>query len=534
MTDLDRVLEEFFDFWWAVEPTHATTVGIHGHDGRLERWDPASLAARGRGLRAFLQALEAARADSVEASIDRDLVANHIRWQLYSLEQVRGHEENPLLYLQAPLDALYLMAVRDYAPAGERALAATDRLAAIPALLDEARANLTRPARIFVETAIAVARSGIGLLTGLLPVHLGRALEDDRAQFTRWTNATRAAEEALVGFATWLHDDALPRAGDRFASGDDAFRKQLAWQHGLVSSPDELAAWGEALRRDTLRELEHVAEHLIGRADWRAAVAALEARAASTDLVAAYADAADRARAFLRERRLVDFPPGEALQVTPTPEYLRPLIPYAAYLPPAAFEAEQRGTFLVTPAEDGAPGRPVSGIDLTTVHEAYPGHHLQFCWANRAGSVPRRVFWSSLFAEGWALYSEDLMWREGFLAGPEHRLLQLKDLLWRACRVVVDVALHTGGWDIARATDFLVSEAALDDAGAAAEIRRYCGTPTQPLSYAVGMREIMRLRDLTRQREGDDFSLRSFHDRLLAWGTIPPALVARGMGLEPA
>ncbi len=532
MTELDRILEEFFDFWWAVEPTHATTAGVHGHDTELERWDPASLEARARGLHGFLQALEAHRPASVESSIDRDLVANHIRWQLYALEEARLHQENPLLYLQAPLDALYLMAVREYAPAGERALAATARLAAIPRLIEEARANLTRPARIFVETGIAVARSGIGLLTSFLPVDLGRALEDDHGQFARWSNATRAAEAALAEFARWLEDDALPRAGDRFAAGDDAFRRQLAWQHGIVESPAQLAAWGDALRRDTLREMDQLAQRLTGRSDWRRAVADLDAQAGPADIVAAYAQAAERARVFLEESGLVDLPPGEALQVIPTPEYLRPLIPYAAYLPPAAFEAEQRGVFLVTPAEPGAPGRSPAGIELTTVHEAYPGHHLQVCWANRAGSVARRAFWSSLFAEGWALYSEDLMWRERFLTRPEQRLLQLKGLLWRACRVVADVALHTEGWDVPRATDYLVAEAALDPAGAAAEVRRYCGTPTQPLSYAVGMREIVRLRERARERAGGAFSLRAFHDQLLSWGTIPPALIARGMGLD--
>ncbi len=532
MTDLERILEEFYEFWWEVEPTHATTVGIHTHDTEFEHWDAASLEARARGLHGFLRALDAAAPDSVEAGIDRDLVANHIRWQLYALADARFHEENPLLYLQAPLDALYLMAVREYAPAGERALDAMARLAAIPRLVDEARANLARPARIFVETGAAVARSGIELLTGFLPVHLGRALEDDPEQFARWSNATRAAEEALVAFARWLEQDALPRAGEHFAVGEDAFRRQLAWQHGVEEAPARLAAWGETLRRDTLREMEGLAEQLIGSSDWRAAVARLEAQPAARDLVAAYDDAADRARAFLREHQLVDFPPGESLQVVPTPEYLRPLIPYAAYLSPAPFEAEQKGIVLVTPAEPGAPGRAAAGIELTTVHEGYPGHHLQFSWANHAGSVARRVFWSTLFAEGWALYSEDLMWREGFFAGPEQRLLQLKDLLWRACRVVADVGLHTQGWQVARATDFLVHEAALDPAGAAAEVRRYCGTPTQPLSYAIGMREILRLRDHARERAGQAFSLRRFHDELLGWGTIPPALIARGMGLD--
>ncbi len=314
--------------------------------------------------------------------------------------------------------------------------------------------------------------------------------------------------------------------------GADAFQRQLLWQHGVTDQPRALAAWAADLERRTLAEMTALAQQLTGQGDWREAVARMEAGTAPGDVVGAYEDALDRVRAFLRERGLVGFPADESLQVTPTPEYLRPLIPYAAYLPPAPFEADQRGLFLVTPAGGDTPGRGLAAIDLTTVHEAYPGHHLQFCWANRADSVARRVFWTSLFAEGWALYCEELMWDQGFLARPEQRLLQLKDLLWRACRVTADVGLHTGGWTVGRAVDLLVDRAGLDPGGALAEVRRYCSTPTQPLSYAVGMRELLRLRERARERAGPAFSLRAFHDQLLAWGTIPPSLIARGMGLD--
>lgn len=531
MTALERVLEDFFAFWWEIEPLHATSVGLHMRDGELERWDAASLAQRGAGLRRFLEALERVRPEGTGARIDRDIVAGHIRWQLYALEQARFHESNPLLYLQGPLDTLYLIAVREYAPAGERALAAQARLAALPRVLAEARANLSRPIRIFVETAVAVARSGVRLVTGVLPVYLGRALEDDPDQFARWENATRVAADALVAFAGWLEEDALPRAGADFGVGAEAFQHQLLWLHGLRDEPRTLASWAADLERGTVAEMTQLAEQLVGRPDWRAAVARIEQDAAPRDMVGAYDDAVHRVRAFLRAHGLVGFPPDESLQVTPTPEYLRPLVPYAAYLPPAAFEADQRGLFLVTPAEPDAPGRGAAGVDVTTVHEAYPGHHLQFCWANRADSVPRRVFWTPIFAEGWALYCEQLMWDEGFLARPEQRLLQLKDLLWRACRVVADVGLHTGGWSVEEAVDVLVQRAGLDGGGALAEVRRYCGTPTQPLSYAVGMRELLRLRERARERAGANFSLRAFHDELLSWGTIAPSLIAQGMGL---
>jgi len=123
------------------------------------------------------------------------------------------------------------------------------------------------------------------------------------------------------------------------------------------------------------------------------------------------------------------------------------------------------------------------------------------------------------------------MWEQGFYADPRERLLQLQNLLWRACRVVVDVGLHARGWSTDRAVAYLVEEAGLERFHAEIEVRRYCAEPTQPLSYAVGKRELLRLRERFRARQGEAFELRDFHDRVLSWGTIPPSLIARALGL---
>ena len=123
------------------------------------------------------------------------------------------------------------------------------------------------------------------------------------------------------------------------------------------------------------------------------------------------------------------------------------------------------------------------------------------------------------------------MWEQGFYTDPRERLFQLRDLLWRACRIIVDVGLHARGWRPEQAVDFLVREAALERESAEIEVRRYCADATYPMSYAVGKREILRLRELYRERAGTAFRLGVVHDRLLKWGTIPPSLIARVMGL---
>lgn len=533
MSELNALQDEFFAFWWSVHPVHATAVGIHTHDGELDRDDAASLFEEARHLREYLTLFERFTPADVGEEIDREILLGQIRWRLHEIEVVRSHERNPLHYLDGPLGALYLMAVRDYAPAEERAARAIERLSRLPAVFDEARENLTDPAPVFVQTAAAMARSGAVLLESVLPMYLGAALQDDPDEYSAWENARRAGAEALGAFARWLEDELAPRAGGDFALGQESFEARLRFLHGIDQSADEIEAFGRTLEAETRASLEALAREIEPGRDWRDLVETLKDEHPQADeLIDAYAREMKRARDFVEERGLVTIPAGEELEVVPTPEFLRPLIPYAAYQPPAPHEVSRKGFFYVTPPPPETADRmlrdhAIHGIPITALHEAYPGHHLQLTRATQADTEPRRVFPTPVFAEGWALYCEELMWEEGFYSDPRVRLLQLKDLLWRACRVVVDVGLHVRGWSIDQAVDYMVEEAGLERANAEVEVRRYCVEPTQPLSYAVGRREILRLRQLAQERLGSRFDLRAFHDNLLSWGTIPPALILR-------
>lgn len=537
MAGLEPLLDEFFAFWWRTHPTEATVAGLHEYDGELERYDAASLDEKTRHLRQYLDVFRRYAPSSPVEMLDVELVRSRIAWELHELEEVRLQERSPLHYVEGPLNALYLAAVREYAPAAERARRAAERLRALPRLLDESRENLHAAAPVLVEAAAQVARSGLGLIEQVLPLHLGRALEDDAREFAAWENARLGAESALAAYAQWLEEELAPRATGDFALGRAAFETRLRYAHGLADTAASLAEYGEALKRETERELDDIAAKLDGgRGRWRDVYDRLRADHPPADgLLDAYADAVSRAREFVLERGLATPPQDETLDVIATPAYLRPLIPYAAYQAPAPHETEQRGLFFVTvpaaEAEDILREHSVYGITITALHEAYPGHHLQLSRANRADSEPRRVFWTPVFAEGWALYCEELMWEQGFYTDPRERLFQLRDLLWRACRVIVDVGLHAGGWTPEQAVDYLVREAALERQSAEIEVRRYCAEATYPMSYAVGKREILRLRELYRARAGTAFDLGGFHDRLLEWGTIPPSLIARVMGL---
>ena len=209
-------------------------------------------------------------------------------------------------------------------------------------------------------------------------------------------------------------------------------------------------------------------------------------------------------RQYVIDQGIATIPPGESLQIVETPAYLRPILPYAAYMQPGILEEKQEGIFIVTPVDPSAPpeeqeqklrGHYWAKLPITALHEAYPGHHLQLVWANRQETIPRRMgsFLATLFIEGWAFYCEELLEKMGYISQPIQRLGRLSDQLWRAGRIILDVSLHTRGMSVDEAVQFLVQECSLEPTNALAEVRRYTQSPTQPQSYLMGKLAILEL-----------------------------------------
>jgi uncharacterized protein (DUF885 family) len=200
-------------------------------------------------------------------------------------------------------------------------------------------------------------------------------------------------------------------------------------------------------------------------------------------------------------------------------------MPFAAYFAPAPFDRSPVGNYIVTPSidddADAIREHYRAGISNTSIHEAYPGHHLQLAIALRHPSLSRLVCDAPEFVEGWGMYSEQMMREEGFDNGPAFRLGLATDAIWRACRIVLDVRMHRGELSIEAATHFLVEHTRFERPNALAEVRRYTASPTYPLSYLLGKILILGLREDERLARGKDFSLRAFHDTLLRNGSLP-------------
>ncbi|MEO8572138.1 MAG: DUF885 domain-containing protein, partial [Chloroflexota bacterium] len=239
----------------------------------------------------------------------------------------------------------------------------------------------------------------------------------------------------------------------------------------------------------------------------------------------AYRDAMHRARQHLVDRDLVTIPDGERIDVIVTPEYLRNVIPFAAYFDPAAFDRNPKGIYIVTPSVDGDANamreHNYASISNTSIHEAYPGHHLQLDTARRNSSLTRLLTEAPEFVEGWGMYSELMMREHGFDDDPEFRLVMHTDAIWRACRIILDIRLHRGELTVEEATDFLVEQTNFERPNARAEVQWYTYRPTYPLSYLLGRTLLLALRADEQARLGDRFELKGFHDALMRNGSLP-------------
>jgi uncharacterized protein (DUF885 family) len=306
----------------------------------------------------------------------------------------------------------------------------------------------------------------------------------------------------------------------------------------LPYDSDDLVEIGSQCIADVTSALEKAAAEIDSSKSWAELIEDFKKETPSADgLLDFYRTEIDRARRFVVDKDVVTIPKGERLRVEEMPQFQAARAPYAGCVVPAPFEDLQEGIFLVTPVDPNLPpeqqaeqlsGHSKAAIVLISVHEAYPGHHLQFLHSNRVDSKVRRAFASDLFAEGWALYCEDMMFEQGFY-DLKSRLFQLKDELWRACRVIIDVQLHRGRMDFQEAVRMLVDVARLEEINAISEVKRYTQSPTQPMSYIMGKMAILKLREDYKNKSGNSFNLKNFHDRLLSFGTIPVGLVAENM-----
>ena len=536
MTAVDDLCRSYLDLKHHFDPAAASAAGLVSQDGRIGGFDRESVRTHVAALRSLTGAVEELEPDELHDEIDRTALLGEMRTTIFRLEHERPHLRNPGFWLSHLLQGLYALLSRHEPDFPSRVPAVLARLQSAPAFLDQARETLDHPPPVFVDTTLSMLGGGGQLIAEIVAAFASAApgVADSLKQ------AGQSALQALVAFGTALRRDIEPSSDPQsFAIGEDQFTRRLQHEHALMASGPELWRYGMRLQEEVTAEIVALA----GRVDqrpWREVVDELRNDAPPVEqLLTSYRQEIDRATNLVLEYDLVTIPDAP-LDVVPTPAFLAALVPFAAYEPPPIYLADRTGRFYVTAPDPSLPseifaqqrrGHCRHGIPAMVAHEAYPGHHLQLVTAQGLGSEVRRHIWSPVMVEGWALYSEQLMNEKEYYAGEEARLFQLVNLLWRAVRIVLDVGLHTRGMTPAEAVEYMVEHLPIERSSAEAEVRRYCAWPTYQLCYAVGRRELLRLRDACMEREGSAYRARRFHDELMSYGGLPVSMASWGMGL---
>ncbi|MDI6808892.1 MAG: DUF885 domain-containing protein [Candidatus Eisenbacteria bacterium] len=530
--ELQKLVDDYASFLFSKNPVAATALGVHTEDGRLGDYDEASLKEEIKGLKALKQRLAKIPADgpAIEQRIEHEYLSSKLDTWIADLEEIRALQKNPSMYSELCMYGIFLLMSRDFAPAPDRAKSVISRLKEMPRVLGQGKENVKNPPKVYAEIARDVTKGGEDFLIEVSRF-LETALPKDKAG---WSSTLDEASAALKNYRAHL-EKILPEARGNFALGEKMFNFKLARDFMVSHDCSSLEKLGKKVFEETKKQMLDTAREIDPRKSVDDTMTEIKKdHPEAAKVKESYEREMLRAKHFVVEKDLVAIPEGETLVCIDTPVFERSTIPYAAYLPPGPFEEKQQGFFYVTPVTPSMPkeeqlerlkGHNMSSIITCSLHEAYPGHHLQLVSANRVKSKMRKLGDSNVLAEGWALYCEEMMYEQGFYKDPRVRLYQLKDSLWRAARIMIDVGIHTGKMSIDEAVDLLVNGVWIEKPNAVSEVKRYTTSPTQPSSYMLGKIEIMSMREDYMQKMKGGFSLKKFHQAILGAGTIPPRLI---------
>ena len=506
-------------------PVFGTAIGLHEDDDLLGDGSRQQVLAELGAERAHLAEVEALDPAglSIDARFERDLEIHNLRRAIFESDVLRIWERRSFAVDHVG-DGLFLLFARDHAPLGERLAAIAGRLEAVGTYLEEAKTRATVPqVRRWQQIEIDTA--------GDLPVFLDELVAAgagvlDGADQRRLERATETAKIAIDLYATWL-EGSLAGGTDDWAIGRERHDAMVGLRGFDGLDADAILALGWERLHLELAGRTAAAREIDPDADEASVIDRVKSDhpVGFDDALGAYRESMLRSRQHLIDHNLVTVPDDERIDVIATPEYLRKVLPFAAYFEPAAFDPDPKGIYVVTPSVDGDPDamreHNFASISNTSIHEAYPGHHLQLDTARRHPSLTRLLTDAPEFVEGWGMYSELMMREQGFDADPRFRLIMHTDAIWRACRIILDVRMHRGEIDVDEATNFLVKHTSFERPNAHAEAQWYTYRPTYPLSYLLGRTLLLGLRADEQRRLGDAFDLRAFHDTLLGNGSIP-------------
>ncbi len=544
----------FGDVYFRYSPTSGTAAGLHQYDPRLEDYSAASVGRQVAALHSYEGKIAAIDPSALDASVaaDREILLNSIRSQLLSLEVIRNWEKNPDLYSSGITNSVFVLMSRNFAPPNTRLRSAVERERQMPQVFLEARKNLKNPPRIFTEIALEQIDGLVGFFQNDVPSAFKDAA-DPKIQ-ADFATSNAAVIEALKQYGAWMRSDLLPRSNGDFRLGVETFRKKLDYDEMVDLPLDRLLTIAYADLHRNQGEFKRIAHELDASKTPEQVLAELATIHPPPDkLLPAFQNTFSGLIAYIRQHHIITIPSEVEPTLEETPPFMRATT-FASMDPPGPFETHStKAYFNVTlPEKDWSAAHVaehmasfnVGTIISTSVHEAYPGHYVQFLWQDRFPSKIRKLVGASTNIEGWAHYCEQMMLDEGYGqpgAGATDereakliRLGQLQDALLRDARFINSIKLHTAQgepgsrWTVDQAVDLFVREGYQSHAVGLVETKRGTADATY-LYYTLGKLEIMKLREDLKTRQGAAFNLQNFHDAFMRQGPAPLKVIRKAM-----
>jgi uncharacterized protein (DUF885 family) len=567
-----RSAERYLAAMFRAYPTLASAAGYHAHDGALEDLSAGGIVAKlalARRSRDLFARIDPDRL-SASARVDHALILNEIEAAIFTLEELRPFERDPQSYVELIGYAMHALTLL---PEGsplwaERLASILSRMRAIPSLLAAARANLGTPARVVTELAQSTHAGTIGLFERQLPPLFEKA---PAALRERLIAENARVLETLRAFQRWLDEELLPRSTGDWRLGRDLWTKKLHYALHASMTPEEILRRARERLADQRRRMLEVAaplhdrmfpEHrhretgeVLTNVLVREVLDRVTARHATRETLFRSVQAAtEEIRRFIRSRGIITLPPDDdRFVIEPTPGFLDG-VAVAFFNPPPTLDPDHTKSFWISSVPRGATPEADAAIEASffreyndynlhglAIHEAFPGHYVQYWHALRSpfATLYKKIFASGTFAEGWAVLAETLMVEAGYRnEEPENLLIHIKQQLRPPTNAMLDVTLHTEAMPEEEADrwalDLMQNQAFQEEAEARGKLRRAKVSSAQLSTYFVGFVEISGILEEERRRAGASFDLRAFNERLLSFGTIPPAFVRRLMDEMPA
>lgn len=514
-----NLVKEYFNAVIKRFPEYGSFLGLQKYDGK---WSDESREAYlddikfvKRYLKMFLEI--APKKLSEEEKLDRKIMIHNLKLINFYAQNIRLWESDPDV-VENIGTTLFLLLNKSVPSFDKRIKSINKALIDIPIIFTKTKTRITKPYKLWVKIAIESCDGLKLFLENLKLIKINKKIKKD---FLKNIGISIKATEEYKYF---LANKVLPRSINKYIIGKDNFRKLIEYRE-IDLSIKEMIEIGERSLTANKEELKEIAREIDSKLTIKEVENKIEKKHSNnfSEIIKQYRRIVIKAKKFILTHNLMEISKDEKVLIRETPSFLAHTTPFAAYFPPPKFAKEKLGIYIITPAKKKRllERHNYTSIFNTSVHETYPGHHLQHVLALKNPSLVRTLSEATEMVEGWAHYCEEYMRDVGFNNMVETRFVQTQDEIWRAARIIIDIKLHFGEMSFNEAVRFLMKEVGMEKENAIAEVKRYTKSPGYQLSYLIGKHLIKKLKREIQEKMGEKYSDKFFHEVILRAGSIP-------------